>query len=36
MFLANIHGIKEKTVPRKSSFLLLPYLGPLSLQARSD
>ena len=28
-------SVKEKIVPRKSLFLLLSYLGPLSLQGRT-
>ena len=37
MFLDNIYRIQEKvtTVPKKTLFLALPYLGPLSLQTRT-
>ena len=36
-FLDNKHRIQEKliTVPKKPLFLVLPYLGPLSLQTRT-
>ena len=37
MFLDNKYRIQEKviTVPKKTLFLVLPYLGPLSLQTRT-
>ena len=37
MFLDNVYRIQEKvtTVPKKTLFLVLPYLGPLSLQTRT-
>ena len=37
VFLDNKYKIQEKviTVPKKTLFLVLPYLGPLSLQTRS-
>ena len=37
MFLDNKYRIQEKviTVPKKTLFLILPYLGPLSLQTRT-
>ena len=37
MFLDNKYKIQEKviTVPKKPLFLVLPYLGPLSLQTRT-
>ena len=37
MFLDNKYRIQEKvvTVPKKILFLVLPYLGPLSLQTRT-
>ena len=36
-FLDNKHRTQEKvvTVPKKPLFLVLPYLGPLSLQTRT-
>ena len=37
VFLNNKYRIQEKvaTVPNKTSFLVLPYLGPLSFQTRT-
>ena len=37
-FLDNKHRMQEKVinVPRKSLLLILPYLGPLSLQTRTE
>ena len=37
MFLDNKYRVREKviTVPMKTLFLVLPYLGPLSLQTRT-
>ena len=37
MFLYSKYGVQEKviTVPKKTSFLVLPLLGPLSLQTRT-
>ena len=37
MFLDNKYRVREKviTVPKKTLFLVLPYLGPLSLQTRT-
>ena len=37
MFLHNKHIIQEKvtTGPKEPLFLVLPYLGPLSLQTRT-
>ena len=37
MFLDNKYRIQEKVmnVPKKTLFLVLPYLGPLSLQTRT-
>ena len=37
VFLDNNYRVREKviTVPKKTLFLVLPYLGPLSLQTRT-
>ena len=37
VFLDNKYRVREKviTVPKKTFFLVLPYLGPLSLQIRT-
>ena len=37
VFLDNKYRVREKviTVPKKTLFLVLPYLGPLSLQTRT-
>ena len=37
VFLNNKYRVQEKviTVPKKTLFLILPYLGPLSLQTRT-
>ena len=37
IFLDNKYRVREKvrTVPKKTLFLVLPYLGPLSLQTRT-
>ena len=37
LFLDNKYRVREKviTAPKKTFFLVLPYLGPLSLQPRT-